>query len=157
MKIPEVAILALLPAFIVAVWVSALGFVARLGGWSRLAAAYPLRERFQGERKRFASGSLLGGSFFGLPCDYNGSLTLGANPDGLLVAVLPVLRPGHPPLFIPWQDITARVEKGWLATRTVFTFRQVPSVRLRVSLRLARRVIEAAGRSADHHEIFTDD
>jgi hypothetical protein len=154
---PHYALLFIVPLLFAAVWVGVLSLVARLGGWSRLAAAYRTREPFEGSRKRFASGSLLGGSLFGCPCDYSGSLTVGSNPEGLYIAVLPLFRPGHPPLFVPWQDVTAQVKKGWLRTTVILTFRQVPSVRLRVSLGLARWAVEDAGAAATYSLNLTDD
>ena len=155
---PQNALLALVPLLFIAVWVGALSLVARLGGWSRLAAAYRMWEPFEGYRKWFASGSLLrGGSSFGFPWNYDGCLIVGANADGLSVAVLPPFRPGHPPLFIPWRDVTAQVKKGWLRTTVILTFRQVPSVRLRVSLGLARWAVEDAGAAATYSLNLTDD
>ena len=42
---------------------------------------------------------------------YNGVLTVGVNPAGLYLAVMPLFRPGHPPLFIPWPDVTVGSEQ----------------------------------------------
>jgi hypothetical protein len=59
--------------------------------------------------------------------------------------VFPLFRSGHPPLFVAWRDLTAEVKQGWLTTSATFTFRQAPDVRLSVSYRVARRLVEAAG------------
>lgn len=63
----------------------------------------------------------------------------------MYLAVLLPFRPGHPPLFIPWRDITARVERGWLVNYVTFAFDRFSPVRLRVNRRLAERRISAAG------------
>src|SRR5262245_55938881 len=107
-------------------WVGLLNLLARMSGWSRLATTYRYRGRFEGFRKRFVSGHLVGGAFFGLPCNYGSCLTLGSNAQGLYLAVLAPFRPGHPPLFIPWRDVTARLEQRWLFKLVTFSFQQVP-------------------------------
>jgi hypothetical protein len=144
-------LLALFVALFAVVWFVVLNLIARFGGWTRLAAAYSCREPFQGYQKRFSSGTLLGGMFLGMPCDYNGCLTVGANGDGLYLALLPPFRPGHPPLFVPWSEVRASVEKSWLRTCTVFSFDQVPSIRLRLLHRLAQEIVEKAGAAATLH------
>jgi hypothetical protein len=89
-----------------------------------------------------------GGLLFGLPCNYSFSLVLGSGPAGLHLATLRPFRPGHPPLFIPWRDITATVERGWLGNHVAFTFEPFRPVRLRIARGLAERLISAAA-SAD--------
>jgi hypothetical protein len=37
---------------------------------------------------------------------YGGRLTLGTSPDGLYLAMLFLFRVGHPPLFIPGDQVT---------------------------------------------------
>ena len=39
------------------------------------------------------------------PFGYYGILRIGANPEGLYLAVIPFSRLFHPPLFIPWTQI----------------------------------------------------
>jgi hypothetical protein len=138
--------------FFAAVWTFALVAVARMGGWSRLAARYRCREPFEGFRIRFGSGEMRGGPFWGLPCNYGGCLALGANVQGLYLAVFPLFRPGHPPLFIPWQDLKGKVERGWLFTYVAFEFPQVAPVRLRISRGTAQRLAAEAG-TADAYTI----
>jgi len=126
------------------VWVGLLNLIARMSGWSQLARAYGHRGRFEGFRKRVVFAQLRGGWFFGLPSEYGG-LTMGSNPQGLYLAVFPLFRPSHPPLFIPWRDVTASWESGALFTFVTFSFRHAPGVRLRVWDRPARQVVDAAG------------
>ena len=129
------------PALVAVLWIGVMHLAAWIGGWSRLADAYQFRGPFDGYRKRFVSGELTGY----LPCNYGGCLTLGANPLGLYVAVVPPLRPGHPPLFIPWSDITATIGRRWLVSYAQFNFRAARRVRLRVAKRVAEQLISNAG------------
>jgi hypothetical protein len=63
---------------------------------------------------------------------YNNCLTVGSNPEGLYLAVLFLFRVGHPPLFVPWQDISVMTGKLLLWEWTEFRFRQAPGVWLRL-------------------------
>lgn len=38
--------------------------------------------------------------------NYNNCLTIGASPAGLYMAMPWLFRIGHPPIFIPWNDVT---------------------------------------------------
>jgi hypothetical protein len=53
--------------------------------------------------------------------------------------------------------VTAQVKRGWLTTSTTFAFEQAPSVRLQVSHRLARRLVEEAGAATTHSLDLTED
>jgi len=145
--VDPVWLIPLFVAFFASVWTGILTLASRMGGWARLASAYRCDGRFDGFRMRFASGEFRGGAFLGLPCNYGGCLTLGSNRDGMYLAVLLPFRPGHPALFIPWRDVTARVERGWLLTSVTFAFDRFSPVRLRVSRRLAERLILATENS----------
>lgn len=124
----------LFPIFFVAMWVFVLQLIARLGGWSRLAESYQTYTRFEGQLWRFRSGR------FGW-ANYNGCLTLGANHEGLYLAVLPLFRVGHPPLFIPWYDITTTEQTGFLNTSLDFKFTKAPTVRVRLPRTLGETII----------------
>ena len=41
---------------------------------------------------------------------YNNVLTVGADSEGLFLVPFFLFRVGHPPLFVPWAEITA---EGW--------------------------------------------
>jgi hypothetical protein len=133
------------PVFVALVWFGAMHFVAWIGGWKQLAAAYRFPGAFDGYRKRFVSGELGGGVSTVLPCNYGASLTLGTNPDGLYMAVVPLFRIAHPPLFIPWSDITATTGRKLFFNFAAFTFRAAPRVQLRIARNVAEQLIAAAG------------
>jgi hypothetical protein len=127
---------------IAAYWFALCHAIAALAGWRALARAYPARGLGGGgERIRFAAAQLrwLTG--------YNGCLTFEAGPMALRVSVWPVFRAGHPPLEVPWSEITARREprRRWLGARATLRFTRTPEVPVRVTQRLAERLAAASG------------
>jgi len=101
-------ILFIVAAFIGA-WVFAMVFVSHLGGWATLAQQYRWEGEFSGPRWNYQCGQLRWWA------SYNNCLTVGADPRGLYLWVFPLLRIAHPPLFIPWRDITvSRVKVLWV-------------------------------------------
>jgi hypothetical protein len=70
-------------------------------GWRRISQSYattlePVGERFTGQSGRVG------------PVSYNNCLTVQVGPKGLFVSVPFFLRPGHRPLFIPWDAVHNR-------------------------------------------------
>jgi hypothetical protein len=87
-----------------------MSFVASLlSGWFVLARRFRFGGTFDGPEWPFQSGSLNG--LFG---NYHNCLMIRANQEGLYLSVFPLFRFGHPPLFVPWHEITV--------TRTQFLF-----------------------------------
>lgn len=140
----DTAILAIVVAAYPVFWVGLLKLISLMDGWSRLAKQYRATAPFDGRRIRLASGELRGGPFFGFPCNFGLCLTLGSSAEGLILAVALPFRPGHPPLLIPWRDLTVQTEKRWLASYVTFTFEPFRPLRLRISRGLAERLISAA-------------
>ncbi|AXQ30476.1 hypothetical protein D0B54_18120 [Solimonas sp. K1W22B-7] len=127
-----------LPAFAL-FWCGICMLISRVGGWRALGRFYRLQGRFDGERWYLRSGSM------GL-ANYNGCLTLGADAGGLCLAVLFLFRPGHPPLLIPWRDVTVEPYRMvFLFHRVKLGFRETPSVSLRISRGLADKLAGASG------------
>jgi hypothetical protein len=52
-------------------------------------------------------------------------------------------------LLIPWRDIKPEVERRRFGAYVTFRFEQVPPVRLRVSSRLAKQLVDRAGAEAE--------
>jgi hypothetical protein len=125
-------------------WVVLLAnFTSYLSGWWRLSRHYRHRGHFDGTRRRFRSVS------FGWS-NYNGAVTVGTNSEGLYLAMFLLFRPGHPPLFVPWADVTAEVVKGWFWSRYLeLRFAEVPGLRVRVPLALGREIAADANRAWD--------
>jgi hypothetical protein len=97
----EKLLLSGLPLLFAILWLGILHATAWLGGWTRLARTFAddgLRTEKPIQRRWFQSGS------FGL-MNYGASLNIATYEEGVRIAVLWPLRPGHPPLFIPWSGL----------------------------------------------------
>jgi hypothetical protein len=111
-----------------------------VGGWSKLAQFYNSTDGIEGTEWRFQCAS----TRFGVK--YNRCLNITANGEGIRITMLFLFRAGHPPLFIPWRDISVKQETSfhfWKYTR--FVFRKVPEVPLSISNKLAAKIQQAAG------------
>jgi hypothetical protein len=130
----------LIPLFPIAISVGAGSLAAVLGGWKKLAHYYEATEPFDGQRFYVRSGQFAG------YVNYNGCLNFGTNLTGLYISVFVLLRIGHPPLLVPWADITARDSRRWFFETTDITFAKTPGVLLRVRRKLANELLGASGR-----------
>ena len=122
------------PALFVALWSAISVGLARAGGWHALAQHYASTGSFAGRRFRFCSGRLARG------ISYNGALIAGADPFGLYLAVWPIIRLGHPPLFVPWAEVSAVSEAHSLIPVVALTFACAPETRMRITRRLAEKL-----------------
>ena len=120
-------------------WCGVIFLIALIGGWATLSRVYRFDGYFQGQQWSMQSARL-GWT------NYNNVLTVGANWEGLYLSPLFLFRTGHPPLFIPWIDISVK-KTASLFTSIEFRFQQAPSVRLKLSQKLSQRLAEAAGAS----------
>ena len=76
---------------------------------------------------------------------YNNILTVGADPDGMYVSVFVLFRFGHPPLFIPWEDVSAEAKRVWLFNVVILKFARCPSIPFWISRKLADKLEMASG------------
>jgi len=124
-------------------WVGVLTLVGRTTGWAALARRFRAQMPFSGELWSWQSAQIrswLGG--------YNNCLLVGANPQGLFLAMMIPFRFGHPSLFIPWFEVS-RVSRGkWLQFPFVeLQLGREDPIPLRMNERLAARIQLAAGSS----------
>jgi hypothetical protein len=77
--------------------------------------------------------------------NYNRCLTVGANEQGLYLAMNPLFRLGHPTLFIPWNEISVQAQKRLFFDGTRFQLGRENPVPLWVRKSLAERLKTAAG------------
>ncbi len=115
--------------------------VSHLGGWASLAERYPAQEPFSGPCWNFQCGQ------FRWFASYNNCLTVGADPRGLFLWILWPFRVGHPPLFIPWADISVSRKKVLWINQVKFLLGHETRIPLTISDRLAERLRSAAGAS----------
>jgi hypothetical protein len=127
--------------FFLMVWIGAGVVVAKISGWGELSRCYRSGSPFDGRRWRFRNGRMR------LAMGYNNCLAIGSSPQGLYLAVLFIFRVGHPPLFVPWQDISVKMGKTLWWRWTEFRFRQAPRVHLKIKGSLGDEIKSAAGKS----------
>jgi hypothetical protein len=132
-------------AFAALVWCLVLGLASVVGGWRRLAGLYGDTTLFTGDVTRFASAQ------FGW-ASYSGALRVGASEMGLFLATVAIFRPFHPPLFIPWAEISAEPIASRFGSGVRLTFSSVPGVRVTLSGRAAARARPFLSSLATEHE-----
>jgi len=132
---------ALLILMLVSFWLASFFLTSFISGWFGLARIYRANQSFQGERWNLQRAKFI--FVFG----YTYLLTVGANTEGLFLSVFFLFRVGHPPLFIPWQDVSIRPTKFLWFRMYLFEFRQKPSVKVRLRESLGKKIQAAAGQS----------
>jgi len=129
------AALAGVPAFFAII----LFTLSQVGGWNSLATRYRMDRLFQGTLWRYQFGFL--GSV-----RYKGALTVGSGTEGLYLAVLFFFRPFHPPLLIPWPEVSLGRSKKTLFVELVeFRLGPEPLASLWLPDALAQQVASAPG------------
>ena len=129
----------LLPAGIL-IWMCVCVLIAWFSGWWELGRVYRASGPFSGTLWRCQSAG------FRWSTSYSGVLNVGVNADGLYLSVLFLFRVAHPPLFIPWCDISARAKRAWFLVDLVeLRCRQAAGVPISVPQRLALRIEREAG------------
>lgn len=109
------------PFFFIVMWAFLSVLIAHIGGWSQLSEYYRTDQPFSGKIRRWQSGSMRWGT------NYGNCLNIGANSEGLYLSVMFLFRTGHPPLFIPWEDISVEERTTWGIFRTIrLTFSKAP-------------------------------
>lgn len=128
----------LMPAALIGLWVGLFGLVAWWGGWRALAEAYPAGPPAPGARFRLRSAQLRAG------CNYNNCITFVASPAGLRLSLPFPFSVGHPPIFLPWNEIRAHRGRSWWVPVVVLTTAREPAIPIKLQSRLAARLLAAA-------------
>ena len=121
--------------FFIIIWMVVCKLISTVGGWKILSRDYRANSAFDGKKMWFKSIGLRRG------VSYNNCITAGADKYGLYLAVLPIFRVGHPPLFIPWADISTEAgTRRFFGEFVKFTFTKQPEVAVILSKKLAARI-----------------
>jgi hypothetical protein len=124
-------------------WSAVALLISWIGGWSSLAQHFRHTGRFSGPRWYFQSAGMRWHT------GYRNCLTVGANHEGLYLSILFLFRIRHPPLFIPWNEIS--VSRKWslfyLGPFVEMRLGRELGIPLRVRRRLGDNLKEAAGGS----------
>lgn len=123
--------------FFPALWMFVGLILSRISGWHGLAAKYRMDAKFAGPTWTWQTGHmrLVG---------FRNTLTVGTNRQGLYLAVLFPFRFQHPPLFVPWSDITVTPKRGLFIPGMQFLMGPAPGVPLWLSAGLAEKVRQAS-------------
>jgi hypothetical protein len=126
---------------IIGIVVVVLVMLSHLAGWASLAEQFRCLQPFAGPRWNFQSGQ------FRWFVSYNNCLTVGADPQGFFLSVFPLFRIAHPPLFIPWREISVfRYKVLWIKQAKLVLGHEL-RIPLTIRERLAQKLWAAAGAS----------
>ena len=101
----------MVPILFISFWLFMCYWLSETSGWRYLAQRYPKPKALINGKIYFQS---LGMQQADLPMinrgGYKSIVTIGLNQDGMsLSTTLPFFRFAHPPIYVPWQDITMQV------------------------------------------------
>jgi hypothetical protein len=127
---------------ILAGWCALSLLISRISGWRRISRHYRSTGTPQGVKLRFQS---LGGRY---ATSYTGCINVVLTRQGLHLSVLFLFRVGHPPLSIPWTDISASEKRSPLFRGYILRLARCPDLPLLVTQRLAKRISDFLGESS---------
>ena len=129
--------------YFIAVWVLVSCLIGQLSGWVALSRRFRHGGAFYSYQWPFQSvrmGTLCG--------TYHNSVNLGADEAGLYMAVFPLFRIGHAPLFIPWSEIqVVSGNRGLIFNKRKLLLGRQELIPFLVSVSLAEKLKEAAGQA----------
>src|SRR3990172_3408786 len=117
--------------YLVLLWAAISYLLSRISGWGQLAQVYRFNLPFDGKRWRMQNASMRWGTNYGY------CINVGVNLSGLYLSPVFLFRIGHPPLFVPWSDITFKQEKELFVgqvVRLVFSCKSYIPFRIRRTL-----------------------
>ena len=130
--------LACFAVFFVAVWCGSCFLVSVIAGWFALARRFRQQSAPYGEIK--TAGPFFYGVYMRFWSHYSSVIRLTAASDALYVSVVFLLRIGHPPLRIPWDEIKLGRAKRFFRTYIVLTLGNEEKIPMRISQRMARNL-----------------
>lgn len=133
---PADLVLWIWPIFFVGFWAAVCHGSAFIAGWRRLAAHYTATAATTGQRFLFRNARIG-------PIYYRGCVHFAATSQGLFLWLLLPFRFGSPRLFLPWRDITADTQKGWMFDSVILTPAQEPDIKIRLIRSLATQIAAA--------------
>lgn len=116
-----------------------MALIARVSGWTTLSMQYPASEPISGTRWHGQSAELARN------CNYGGCVTFWANERGFGLVPFFLFRFQHPPLFIPWRDVSVQHRRWWVFEFVRLEVGRSPPLPITISPRLAKRLSDAAG------------
>lgn len=123
----------------VAGWIVFSYLLSYLSGWRFLAQAYRATQPFSGRVVRPWAASMRWG------VNYNGLIAIGMNSMGIHLSAFFLFRVGHPPIFIPWSEISASRQRRWWFKLIRLQFERYPSTYLLIPLNVAEKLSRESG------------
>lgn len=126
--------------FIPLLWTAVSLFLSRISGWRALAEVYHSDSPFEGKRWRMQNASLRWG------VNYGYCINVGVNHSGIHLCPVFLFRIGHPPLFVPWSDVSTKLEKELFVGQVVrLVFSGKTGIPFRIRKTLAHKIRTAFG------------
>jgi hypothetical protein len=107
------AVALLFSVFFVALWCVIFFLISRASGWASLARRFRATSPFTGQTWAWKKARMRWGT------NYNNCLTIGSDPMGLYLSLMFPFSFAHPPLLLPWQEVSVR------RRRSIFFFKYV--------------------------------
>ncbi len=115
---------AFVPAFLT-IWCTVCLLISWVGGWAQLKTCYRYELPFSGDLSYMMSGR------FGWT-NYSSVLTVGRSHEGLYLRPLFLFRPGHPPLLIPWEELTVEENKFLFVNVLILRTSAFPQIKIQL-------------------------
>jgi hypothetical protein len=123
----------------VAAWLCFICFLISVGtGWHRLSKRFPAQSEPYGQTK--SAGPFFYTVYMRFWGHYSSIIRMTAADDALYLSVLLPFRLGHPPLCIPWSEITFGKDTFLWKSYIVLTLGNVERIPMRISERMARNL-----------------
>src|ERR1700674_2780329 len=136
------AIAFIFPVFFVALWCTILFLISQASGWAALARRFGLTSTFTGQTWAWKRARMRWGT------NYKNCLTIGCDPMGLYLSVMVLFRLFHPPLLLPWQEVSLRRHRKILFFKYVeLSLGREEQIPLLIRENLADELRQAAGSS----------
>ena len=130
-------------------WSLIIMLASLLGGWGALARQYPPPPLAGEEPIARWYAQHLGMRW----ANYSWVVTMAVYPEGLHLSVMWLFRAGHPPLFIPWEEMRLEKRFMWFQHFVRVRCERLPRVVLEIPQKAADRIEAAVGkRWADGYE-----
>ena len=129
------------PLFVVllaATWALTLQVLGMMSGWAILSKPFRFAGSFYGEAWPFRSARMR------FLVHYGNCVTVGVDESGLYPAVFPIFRVGHPPLLIPWSEVSSG-ERNLIFKKRELRLGHQESIPLCISVSLVGTLRRSAG------------
>lgn len=136
-EFPTYIFLILVPVFL-AIWCLNCWFLSWQSGWKYLSKRFGVRSEFLAEVTRV--GRYPFELCFRCWLDYTNIAWIAPEEDALYLSVVFPFRIGHPPLRIPWSEISIGTTKVIWRKYLVFTLGSTEKIPMRISERMTRKL-----------------